>query len=57
MLELEHSLMNPNQLRNYGAEVPDNLFSSHLMMIEKSGDSQDFIVCLKSKGTNVFIDT
>ena len=57
MPELEHSLMNSNQLRNYGAAVQDNHFSSHLMVVEKSGDNQDFIACLQSEGTNVFIDT
>ena len=49
--------MNLNQLRNYSAEVQDNPFSSHLIVVEKSGDDQDFVACLKSEGTNIFIDT
>ena len=55
--ELEHSLMNPNQLRNYGVEVQDNPFSSDPMVVQKSGDDQDFVACLRSEGTNIFIDT
>ena len=38
--------MNPNQLRSYGVEVQDNPFSSHPMVVEKSGDEQDFVACL-----------
>ena len=57
ILELEHSLMNPNQLRNYGIEVQDNPHSSDIMVVEKTGDEQDFITCLQSEEANIFIDT
>ena len=55
--ELENSLMNPNQLRNYGINVQDNPYISHPMVVEKSDDNQDFVACLQSEGTNIFINT
>ena len=57
MPELEHSLMNPNQLRHFGVVVQDNPYSAEPMVIRKEGDDEGFVACLKSEGTNIFIDT
>jgi len=57
MPELDNSLMNPNQLRHYGIIVQDNPYSTEPMVIEKIGDEEEFIACLKSKGTNIYVDT
>jgi len=54
---LANSLMNPNQLREFGVEVQDNPYSGDPMVIEKVGDEEDFVACLKSQGTNIFINT
>ena len=55
--ELENSLMNPNQLRHFGIEVQDNPFHKDPMIIRKEDDSGIFVACLKSSGSNIFIDT
>ena len=55
--ELENSLMNPNQLRHFGIEVQDNPFHKDPMIIRKEDDSGISVSCLKSSGTNIFIDT
>ena len=57
MPELENSLMNPNQLRHFGIEVQDNPYHQDPMTIHKDDDEEGFIACLKSSGTNIFIDT
>ena len=58
MPEMEASLMNPNQLRHYGVEIQDNPYNSHPMLIRKEdSDEGDFVACLKSQGTNIYIDT
>ena len=58
MPEMEASLMNPNQLRHYGVEIQDNPYDSHPMLIRKEdSDEGDFVACLKSQGTNIYIDT
>ena len=58
MPDLENSLMNPNQLREYGVTVQDNPYSSELMVIETtSDDSDEFVACLSSCGTNIYIKT
>lgn len=50
--------MNPNQLQHYGIEVQDNPYDPHLMLIRKEdSDEGDFLACLKSQGTNIYIDT
>ena len=56
MPELENSLMNPNQLRSYGVDVQDNPYVSSPMVVEKSGKDQDFVACLQSEGTNIFMN-
>ena len=57
MPEMECSLMNPNQLRHFGVEVQDNPYHPEPMVIRKDGDEEGFVACLKSAGTNIFIDT
>ena len=57
MPELENSLMNPNQLRHHGIEVQDNPYHRDPMVIKKEDEDEGFIACLKSEGTNIFIDT
>ena len=54
---LENSLANPNQLRHFGAQVQDNPFDDHPMTICQDYDDTSFVACLKSEGTNIFIDT
>ena len=55
--ELEISLMNPNQLRHYGVQVQDNPYDASPMTIRKDEDDDDFIACLRSDGTDIFINT
>ena len=55
--ELEHSLMNPNQLRHFGVTVQDNPYSNSPMVIQKDTNDEEFVACLKSTGTNIYIDT
>ena len=55
--ELENSLCNPNQLRDYGIEVQDNPYAREPMFIRKDDEDEKFVVCLKSSGTNIFMDT
>ena len=55
--ELEHSLMNPNQLRHFGVMVQDNPYSNSPMVIQKDTNKEEFVACLKSTGTNIYIDT
>ena len=57
MPELENSLMNPNQLRDFGIEVQDNPYSSEPMVIRKDDSEEGLVACLRSQGTNIFIDT
>mmetsp|Transcript_23475 Transcript_23475/g.35636 ORF Transcript_23475/g.35636 Transcript_23475/m.35636 type:complete len:227 (+) Transcript_23475:956-1636(+) len=57
MLTLEKSLANPNQLRDYGILVQDNPYDGP-MTIEKVSDEDDnFICCLQSEETNIFMET
>ena len=55
--ELENSLCNPNQLRDYGIEVQDNPYAREPMFIRKDDEDEKFVGCLKSSGTNIFMDT
>ena len=54
--EMEHTLINPNQCRHFGAEVQDNPYDKHHPMSITRPD-EEFIACLQSKGTTVFMDT
>ena len=55
--EMENSLMNPNQLRYFGVDIQDNPYHRDPMVIQKDDNKQGFVACLKSQGTNIFIDT
>ena len=55
--ELEHSLMHPNQLCHFGVTVQDNPYSKRLMVIQKDNNDEEFVACLKSTRTNIYIDT
>ena len=55
--DMENSLMNPNQLRNFGIDVQDNPYHRDPMIICKDDDEEGFVACLKSSGTNIYIDT
>ena len=57
MPEMQHSLMNPNQLRHFGVNVQDNPYHSSPMMINKNTNDEEFVACLQSAGTNIFLDT
>jgi hypothetical protein len=55
MPTLEHSLFNPNQLRQFGTIVQDNPYSREpVRVISPDGD---FTACLQSKGTDIYIKT
>ena len=53
--DLDHSLVNPNQLRYHGVMVQDNPFSDIPMMITAANDK--FQACLLSKGTVIYFDS
>ena len=53
MPKLDHTLLNPNQLRHNGVEVQDNPFAQVPMAIVSSKD--DFCACLRSKGSTILI--
>jgi hypothetical protein len=55
MPTLEHSLFNPNQLRQFGTIVQDNPYSRESMGITSLDG--DFTACLQSKGTDIYIKT
>ena len=59
MPDLHYSLMNPNQLRDYGVEVQDNPYHKDPMIIQSGSDlEQDgFIACLRSEGTTIYMDS
>ena len=50
---LEHSLINPNQLREHGLDVNDNPFEPHLFGI----NSEDVFVPFDATGTVVYFDS
>ena len=54
--DMSHTLINPNQCRHYGALVQDNPYHTDEPMSITSPD-EEFIACLQSEGTTVFIDT
>ena len=55
MPTLDHSLLNPNQLRHHGIEVQDNPYSLEPMTIVSHEDG--FCACLESSGTNIYLKT
>ena len=57
MPELENSLVNPNQLRHHGVVVQDNPYDDDPMTIRTDDESSEFVACLKSEGTIIFLDT
>ena len=52
---LDHSLINPNQLRHYGLTVQDNPFSSMEMHIATADNA--FILPLYTMGTTLYFDS
>ena len=54
--DMEHTLINPNQCRHFGTEVQDNPYDRNEAMSIASPD-EEFIACLQSTGTIVFLDT
>ena len=55
MPNLNHSLINPNQLRHHGVEVQDNPYAMEPMTI--ISHEHDFCACLESNGSTIFIKT
>ena len=55
MPSLDHSLINPNQLRAYDVMVQDNPYSEQPMQI--TNPDGEFTACLVSKGTTIYMDT
>ena len=55
MPSLDHTLINPNQLRNHGIRVEDNPYSGNAMVIEANDPA--FVMCVQSQGTTIFVDT
>ena len=55
MPELSHTLINPNQLRHFNTQVQDNPYATDPMSI--ASPNGDFIACLESEGTNIFLNT
>ena len=54
--DMDHTLINTNQLRHFDTEVQDNPYhATGLMSITRPND--EFMACLQSQGTNVFIST
>ena len=52
---LDHSLINPNQLRSYGIDVQDNPFGDTAMHI--ASDEDDFAHPMTADGTTIFFDS
>ena len=57
MPQMENSLMNPNQLRHYGVVVQDNPYEESPMLIRSDNTDEEFVACLQSEGTTIFLDT
>ena len=51
MQDMDHSLLNPNQLRHFGVDVEDNPYSGRQMMIKKDDPDhdEDFVAILKTR--------
>ena len=52
---LDHSLINPNQMRHYGVTVQDNPYHEDQMHIATEDD--EFLIPLSHEGTTIFVDT
>jgi hypothetical protein len=59
MPELKTSLMDPNQLIHYGIEVQDNPYhpTDPMVIRKEDADEGDFVACLKSQDTDIYLDT
>ena len=59
MPDMDHSLLNPNQLRHFGVDVEDNPYCGRQMMIKKDDPDhdEDFAAILNSQETVIYIDT
>jgi len=55
MPNLDHSLLNPNQLRHFNIDVQDNPYADEPMSITSQDDG--FTACLLSQGTTIYLDT
>ena len=55
MPELDHSLINPNQLTHFGIHVQDDPYAT--LPIAVIDHDRQFTICLKSIGTTIYIDT
>ena len=53
--EMDHRLINPNQMRHKGETVQDNPFSSSPLFIETA--EADFVLPLEISGTNILANT
>ena len=53
--QLEHSLLNPNQLRHHGITVQDNPYANEPLRIAAIDD--DFSIPLQTEGTIIFFNT
>ena len=53
---MDHTLINPNQLRNFYTEVQDNPYHATDPMSITSPNGE-FMACLQSQGENVFLNT
>ena len=52
---LEHSLLNPNQMRHYGVTVQDNPFDKRGIYLEEEEESEK--IPLQSEGTTIYLTT
>ena len=52
---LDHSLLNPNQLRHHGVTVQDNPYSDVSLHLSSSDD--EFIMSMQTDGTTIFFDS
>lgn len=55
MPNLDHTLVNPNQMRSHGVEVQDNPYSIEPMAIKTWDD--DFTTCLSSESATIFFNS
>jgi hypothetical protein len=53
--KMDHSLINPNQLRYYGIKVNDNPFSQQIMYIHHI--ETDIMIPLQAQGTIIYVNS